>query len=55
MGGATGDATHLADWIRWAGVAAAVAGAFEATPAGTAKVWRKAAELVVAGVGFEPT
>jgi hypothetical protein len=33
---------HLADCVRWTGVAVAVAGAFEAAPAGSAKIWRRA-------------
>jgi hypothetical protein len=32
---------QLADWIRRAGVLVAVAGAFEATPDGTARLWRQ--------------
>ena len=30
---------HLADYVRWTGVLVAVAGAFEAAPAGTARIW----------------
>src|SRR6266581_831891 len=36
---------HLADVVRWAGLAVSVAGAFEATPEGTVRVWQRAVQL----------